>query len=1190
MKFDIPFVHLHLHTTYSFLDGAIRIQDAVAKASALGMGAVAITDHGNMFGAVSFYKSAKKAGIKPIIGTEIYVAHGSMKERKAGVYHLVFIAENNTGYKNLMEIVTKGYLEGFYRVPRVDKEVIASHSQGLIALSGCIGGEVPTKFREQGKNEAISAACAYREIFGKDNFFIEVQNTGRKEQVEFNASARQIARQAGVEIVATNDVHYLDEDDYLAHQVLVCIGTNKRLEEKGRLYSEKLDIFFRDGLQMQKAMGSFPDGIENTIKIAARCNVEIELGKVRLPIYKTPDGISLEKFLEKISRNGLEERFREFSTRGLIYDRKEYEKRLEYELSIIKKMGFSGYFLIVWDFISFARKRKIPVGPGRGSGGGSLVAYCLRITDIDPIRYGLLFERFLNPERISMPDFDIDFCKNRRDEVLQYVIDKYGSENVAQIATFHQLKSKLVVRDVGRVLGLNYSDVDKIAKMIPAPFQGRSYTIDEAIEMEPRLKKIYNSDESIKLLLNLSRKLEGLTRHAGTHAAGVVISDRPLPQYTPLYARTTGKGEKVEISTQYDKDVIEDIGLVKFDFLGLKTLTVIETAINIINETSIEEGKGRVFNSTSDIPLNDKKTFELISSGDTTGVFQLESRGFRELLRKLKPNKIEDVIAAVALYRPGPLQSGTADSYIARKNGGEPITYIHPSLEGILRETYGVMIYQEQVMQAARTLAGFSMSEADNLRRAMGKKKKEEMARLRELFVKGAVKNGVGKAIAEKVYEQMKEFASYAFNKSHSAGYAIIAYQTAYLKCHFPVEFLCASMICDENNIEKVASYISEGRDKQIKILPPDINQSGVHFKVVKDQSSKYGKSIRFGLQAVKGIGQAAEAIIAGRKDGEFVDLYDFCARVDLRICNRSKIENLIGSGCFDRIAEKIGLHRGNLFASLDSAIEYGKMKRRDREEGQQDLLGLIGGGAQSRGMDTTGATFVDYSSATPPSFKEKLKQEKNALGCYVSGHPLEKYRDDVLRFATCTCLEALEKPSESTVVLAGMIEKRKERQTKGRSGKICFFNLEDLTGRVEVLVPPRVYSECEDVIERWEEAPVLVSGIIEHREVIDGERGEESEVRIIVQSIEPLETARIEKTSQIHLYLSSDEINIDRLATFKRIISEHKGLCCTFLHVRIPGKYEVVIRLSDELNSNPDEGFFDEVRTLFTNCSIQLR
>jgi DNA polymerase-3 subunit alpha len=1155
-----------------------------------GMPALAITDHGNMFGAVSFFLEAKKAGINPILGSEVYVAHGSMRDKKPGADHLVLLAEDEVGYRNLMFLVSRGYLEGFYRNPRIDKELLAPRTKGLVALSACMGGEVPRSFYERGKEAAVRAACGLRDMFGADNFFIEIQNTGKREQLEFNAAARDIAQAAGVGIVATNDVHYLDEDDYLAHQVLVCIGMNKQLSEEDRLYKEKLDIFLRSGAQMREALPGFPDAIENTLAIASRCKVPLDLGRIRLPHYRTPDGLDLGDYLVQVARDGLRERLGEMAQKGAAVDEKTYQKRLEHELQVIRQMGFAGYFLIVWDFIAYARRSAIPVGPGRGSGGGSLVAYSLRITDIDPIRYNLLFERFLNPERISMPDFDIDFCKDRRDQVLHYVVEKYGTDNVAQIATFHQLKSKLVVRDVGRVLGMNYGDVDRIAKLIPAPVQGKTVTIDEAMEQEPKLKRLVREDERVRLLIDLSRKLEGLTRHAGTHAAGVVIADKPLCEYTPLYQRSTDANGRAEVSTQYDKDIIEKIGLVKFDFLGLKTLTVLETAVRLVNGMAAQEGRGEVFASPADFPLDDARTFELISSGDTTGVFQLESRGFRDMLRRLKPKRLEDIIAAVALYRPGPLQSGTADSYIARKNGAEPVSYLHPALKEVLEETYGVIIYQEQVMQAARVLAGFSMSEADNLRRAMGKKKQEEMLRMREMFLKGAAGKNVKSDLAEKVYDQMQEFASYAFNKSHSAGYAIIAYQTAYLKAHFPVEFMAALMTCDEDRIEKVVTYIHEGRAKGIRILPPDINESETHFKVVKDPGSRHGKAILLGLRGLKGVGGAAiDAILKGREEGAFIDLYDFCARVDLRACNKATLEQLIRAGAFDGVSARLGAHRGQLFAALETAVEHGRIRMRDREEGQQDLLGLMSQAAGTAGRGG-GRGMLDYPPSEPRTFMQILQDEKTALGCYVTGHPLEKFKSDISRFATALAAEIPEKPADAAVTLVGVIENLKERPTRAGTGKIAFFSLEDLTGRVEVFIPPKVYAEVEESLTLAGDEPVLVTGTVEFNDMVEAEAGEDRRGRIIMQSLEPLQKTRKQRTRQIHFYLQAPGVTEGQIRTLKGIIGGYLGGCGTFLHIRIPGKSEVVIKLPEELNTDASNGLFDDVQALFPDCTIELR
>ncbi len=1179
------FVHLHLHTNYSMLDGALRIDRAVQRASELGMPAMAITDHGNMFGAIQFYTAARKAGIKPIIGTEAYVARGDRTQKSERPYHLILLARNETGYGNLLYLCSMAYKEGFYRRPRIDHEILARHSEGLVGMSSCMAGEVPRSFQEGGLEGAVKAASRLKEIFADGDFYLEVQNTGHEMQIPFNGAARDIARRTGLEIVVSNDVHYLDADDARAHEVLVCIGTGKVLGDTDRLYKQHLSIHFGDEAHMRSVLPEFPDAVENTLAIAERCGIELKLGESVMPDFPVPAGETLEGHLTDLARKGLARRISEIEAKGGTVDRPVYEERLAQELGVICKMGYAGYFLIVWDFIEHAKRQSIPVGPGRGSGGGSVVAWALRITDLNPIRYGLVFERFLNPDRVSMPDFDIDFCKNRRDEVIDYVTQKYGEANVAQIATFHELKSKLVVRDVGRVLGMPYAEVDRIAKMIPAPVQGKTVTIDQALKEEPRLRSLYRSDARIKELIDLSRKLEGLTRHAGTHAAGIVIADRPIHEYAPLYQRSVN-GERTEISTQWDKNVVEDIGLVKFDFLGLKTLTVLDTALKLIARS--RRGEPGIPGAPSEIPLEDPATFELIASGDTTGVFQLESRGFRELLRRLKPKRIEDIIAAVALYRPGPLQSGTADSYINRKNGQEPVSFAHQAMRAFLEETYGVMIYQEQVMETARVLAGFSMAEADNLRRAMGKKKHDLLARYRSKFLVGCDRNRVDQRVAESIFDQMQEFASYAFNKSHSAGYAIIAYQTAYLKTHYREEFFAALMTCDEDKIEKLVPILAEGRAKGISILPPDINTSDRHFTVIPSADGT-SRSIRFGLLGVKGVGASAvDAIVRARDDGPFEDLFDFCSRVDLRACNRANIEQLVKAGAFDEAGSREGLHRARILAGLDAALEVGKMRMRDREEGQTDLLGMLaaaGGGDQGPGRQ-------DYPAVKIPPHRELLAWEKASLGCYVTGHPLDRFQSDISRLTSATISGLAEIRSETTVTVAGMIEGFRERTTRGGKSRLAFLTLEDAGGRVEVVVPPAVYAETEERIRGGMELPILVKATVEHPDDSGPgtESSDETVVRLVLQDLDTIEAVRRARTREVHIYAQVDDLPDGAFPELKAVLEAHQGRCPVVLHLRIPGQSETEMVLSDAYSVTPADGLIDDIEHALEGVTVELR
>ncbi|MBW2261051.1 MAG: DNA polymerase III subunit alpha [Deltaproteobacteria bacterium] len=1179
------FVHLHIHTNYSMLDGALRIDRAVQRASQYGMPAMAITDHGNMFGAIHFYKAARAAGIKPIIGTEAYVARGSRRDKSERPYHLILLAKDETGYGNLLYLCSMAYKEGFYRRPRIDHELLAERARGLVGMSACMAGEVPRSFQEGGVESAVRAASRLKEIFSPGDFYFEVQNTGHEMQIPFNGAARDIAKRAGLDIVASNDVHYLDADDARAHEVLVCIGTGKVLGDSDRLYKQHLSIHFGDEAHMRSVLPEFPDAIENTLAVAEKCEIELRLGDLVMPHFPVPDGETLDGHLTALASEGLARRVAEIESKGGRVDRPVYEKRLARELGVICKMGYAGYFLIVWDFIQHAKRQLIPVGPGRGSGGGSVAAWALRITDLDPIRYGLVFERFLNPDRVSMPDFDIDFCKNRRDEVIDYVTRKYGEDNVAQIATFHELKSKLVVRDVGRVLGLPYVEVDRIAKMIPAPVQGKTVTIDQALKEEPRLRKLYKSNAKIKELIDLSRRLEGLTRHAGTHAAGIVIADRPIHEYAPLYQRSVN-GERAEISTQWDKNVVEDIGLVKFDFLGLKTLTVLDTALKLIHKN--RQGGPAIPSTLSEIPLEDPETFRLIASGDTTGVFQLESRGFRELLRRLKPKRIEDIIAAVALYRPGPLQSGTADSYIDRKNGLEPVSFAHQAMRAYLEETYGVMIYQEQVMETARVLAGFTMAEADNLRRAMGKKKHDLLAKFRSKFLVGCDRNEVDQRVAESIFDQMQEFASYAFNKSHSAGYAIIAYQTAYLKAHFREEFFAALMTCDEDKIEKLVPFLAEGRAKGISILPPDINTSDRHFTVIPAEDGK-GRSIRFGLLGVKGVGAASvDAIIKARDDGPFEDLFDLCSRVDLRACNRSNIDQLVRAGAFDEAGSREGLHRARILAALDAALEVGKMRMRDREEGQTDLLGMLA----AAGGDDRGPGRQDYPPVKEAPHRELLAWEKAALGCYVTGHPLDRFQSDISRLASTTISGLVEIRSEATVTVAGMIEGFRERTTRGGKSRLAFLMLEDAGGRVEVVVPPAVYSETEDKIRAGMDSPILVKATVEHPDDSGPgfEGSDEAVIRLVLQDLDTIETVRRTRTREVHIYAQVDGLPDGAFPALKTVLGTYPGRCPVVLHLRIPGESETEMVLSNSYRVTPADGLIDDIEHALEGVTVELR
>ncbi|TAN42905.1 MAG: DNA polymerase III subunit alpha [Nitrospirae bacterium] len=1002
------FVPLHLHSEYSLLDGAIKINELVDMAVQYRMPAVAVTDHGNMFGAVEFYKKATKAGIKPIIGCEVYVAPKSRFDKakeslEAGLseeaaFHLVLLARNQQGYKNLTTLASKAYIEGFYYKPRIDKELLEQYSGGLIGLSACLKGEVPYLLQRGMYEKARETALQYKHILGPENFYLEIQHNGLPEQEEANKKLVELADALHIPLVATNDCHYLRKEDAKAHNILLCIQTGKTVKDEKRMKFTTEEFYFKSPDEMKQAFQDLPEAIKNTRLIAERCNVDFKLGQSLLPKYTPEDESRPEDFLEGHAKQGLKNMFGQNPP-------EHYKKRLMHELHVIKTMGFASYFLIVWDFIDHAKKLGIPVGPGRGSAAGSLVAYCLGITEIDPIKYGLLFERFLNPERISMPDIDVDFCQDRRTEVIAYVAEKYGKDKVSQIITFGTMKAKAAIRDVGRALAVPYSEVDKIAKLVPDELK---ITIKDALEKEPQLKEIYENNPEIKELIDIAQRLEGLSRHASTHAAGVVIAPELLTEYTALYKQ---QGEDIP-ATQFDMGSIESIGLLKFDFLGLKTLTIIHKTVEFLLK------KDSDFKLAS-IPLDDKDTYRLLSSGETTGVFQLESSGMRDILVRMQPDRFEDLIALVALYRPGPM--AYIDDFIKRKKGGVAVEYAIPELKEILDETYGIILYQEQVMLIANKIANFSLGQADLLRRAMGKKKKEEMEQQKEFFVKGAVENNFPEAKAKRLFEDVEPFAGYGFNKSHAAAYALLAYQTAYLKAHYPVEFMTAYLTADMGDTDKLVKLINECRNMSIDILPPDINLSGREFTIV-------GSSIRFGLEAVKGVGAAAiEIILQERATGPFKGFEDFTERVDNKKVNKKVIESLIKAGAFDSLFQDPPLFaRPKAFSLFSSA-------------GKNRSLGPgLFGDAQ------------EEDQTKPWDDTELLKFEKESLGFYISGHPLARYRRTLSSMGVVQ-IEQIEDISEGIEISAAGIVAAIKTIIKEK-GTTVIVTLEDETGTIDVL------------------------------------------------------------------------------------------------------------------------------------------
>ena len=1144
------FCHLHLHTAYSLLDGAIRLPELMERVKELGMQRVALTDHGNMFAAVNFYQQAQKAGVQPVIGCEVYVAPGDRRDREHRpgqevAYHLVLLAENQTGYYNLVRLVSAGYLEGFYYKPRIDLEILREHHEGLIALSACLHGKVSRCFMADDEKRAEAAARELLEIFGENNFFLELQDAGLPEQQKVNPGLRDLAARLGVGLVATNDCHYLRREDHEAHDALLCIQTGKVLSDRDRMNMSR-ELYLKSPQEMAQLFGEVPDALANTVEIARRCEFELPLGKLRFPVYPLEEGRSAEQVLREKAQRGLEERLAAMERRGLSVDRDTYQKRLEYELGVLEQMGFAGYFLVVADFINWAKSRQIPVGPGRGSAAGSLVAYSMRITDLDPLRYGLIFERFLNVERKSMPDIDVDFCMERRDEVLEYVTGKYGKEKVAQIITFGSMKARAVIRDVGRVMGLPFGEVDQIAKLVPNELK---MTLDKALEMEPRLKERMEADPQVKKLVEIARVLEGLPRHASTHAAGVVIGDVPLYEVVPLY-----KGTKGETVTQFDMKCVEKAGLIKFDFLGLRTLTVIDLAVKMVRA-----GRDPDF-QIEEIDLDDRETYELLCRGDTTGVFQLESSGMKELLTKLKPECFEDVIALVALYRPGPLESGMVDDFVARKHGRKEVSYLLPELEPVLKETYGVIVYQEQVQEIARRLAGYSLGEGDILRRAMGKKVAEVMEQQRERFMSGARENGVDPKKAAEIFDLMAKFAGYGFNKSHSAAYGLIAFQTAYLKAHFPLEFMAALLTSEMSNTDKVMLHIAECREQGLAVLPPDINRSQRHFTVADD-------AIVFGLAAVKNVGDGAvESILAAREqDGPFKGIYDLCERVDLRKVNRRVLESLIKCGAFD----STGAHRAQLMACLDEALEHGQKVGRDRASGQTNIFDLL------TPQDQQGAE-PELPPVPPWSEADALAYEKEALGFYITGHPLGRYQDEMRRLSTVDTVTIQNASDGMKVRIAGLPTEVKEKTTK-KGDRMAFVRLEDLKGSLELICFPDCYAEAAAHLKA--EQPVLVQGVVDK-----DERG----VKVKASRVVPLEEAAHSMTTRLRLTLQAPGLTREKLVLLRQCLERHRGSCRVSLNLRVPGKGCVVLALPAGYRVDPSPQLVEEVNRLFGHGVVE--
>jgi len=1086
------FVHLHNHSQYSLLDGACRIDDMVRLAVEYKMPALALTDHGNLFGAIEFYRKCRAAGVVPIIGCEMYVAPESRKkkERIPGMpdsgFHLVVLVKNLAGYKNLLKMASLAYLEGFYHRPRIDLELLAKHHEGLIVTSACGKGEVAYHLARENNRRAEEAARRYLEIFGTEHFYLELQNHGLEYEDQLRPQLVALAEKLGLNLVATNDCHYLHQDHAEAHDALLCIQTGKKLDDPDRMRYPTDQLYFKSADEMKELFADLPEAVENTLRIAEACRLELEWGDYLLPKFPLPEGYDDPgNYLADLTKHGLSKRYDQITP--------ELEERLNYELSVISRMGFPGYFLICKDFIDYAKSRSIPVGPGRGSAAGSLVSYALGITNVDPIEYGLLFERFLNPERISMPDIDIDFSDRGRDEIIRYVIEKYGADSVCQIITFGTMAARGVVRDVGRVMGVSYAEVDRIAKMIPFEVD---MTLQKALKLKPELKELSDSDPQIKRLLSVSQNLEGLTRHASTHAAGVVIAPGRLDDYVPLF-----KSNKDEITTQFDMQAIERIGLLKMDFLGLRTLTVIDDTVRLI-----EENRGDRIDLDG-LPFNDPRTYEIFASGETVGVFQFESSGMRDYLRKLRPECLGDLVAMNALYRPGPLDANMIDEYIDRKHAKKKVRYEHPQMEPVLEETYGVIVFQDQVMQIAARLAGFSMAKADHLRKAMGKKDSAIMDRMRDEFVAGCKENGIPEAGAKKIFEFMAKFARYGFNKSHSTCYAILAYQTAYLKVHYPVEFMAALMTSEIDNTDRVIVLRRECRRLNIAVLPPDINTSLTYFSVE-------GDAIRFGMGAVKNVGHGVvEKIVAERnRGGPFRSVFDFIDRVDTRVVNKRALDSLIAGGVFD----SLGVHRARLASGLDQIVALGQAAQADRIKGQRSLFGGEEGALPE----------PELPDVPPWSEQQAMSREKEVLGFYVTGNPLDKYADEIALFATSSTDQLGELPDGSEVSLGGIVQSVKTTVDK-KGNLMAFLALEDYGGTVEVICFAEPYSRYRNTLNV--DSAVLLTGPTSIRE--------EERPKLLLQRAERLADIRKAAELDLHIHLNEENATVEVLGEIKQIL-----------------------------------------------------
>ena len=1146
---NLKFTHLHVHTEYSLLDGSAKIGELVERVKELGMDSIAITDHGAMYGAIDFYKKAKSCGIKPIIGCEVYVAPNSrlVKDNSSNVYyHLVLLAENNEGYENLIKLVSYGFIDGFYYKPRIDLDILKKYSKGLIGSSACLAGQVARSILRESYDKAKEVALMYEEILGKGNFYLELQDHGLREQKLVNQHLIKMSKETGIPLICTNDSHYIYKEDSKAHDILLCIQTGKNVNDEVRMRYEGSEFYVKSPQEMASLFPDVPEALENTYKISQRCNVEFTFHELKLPKYDVPDGKTANEYLREVCLKGFNEKY-PCATEDM-------KKRLEYELSTIEAMGYVDYFLIVWDFIKFSKDNGIIVGPGRGSAAGSMVSYCLSITTIDPLKYDLIFERFLNPERVSMPDIDIDFCYERRQEVIDYVIRKYGEDRVAQIITFGTMAARGVIKDVGRALAMPYAEVDRVSKMIPTEL---GITIDKALSKNPELARIYEEEENVRYLVDMAKRLEGLPRHSSTHAAGVVICQKPVMEYVPLSSNDGA------IATQYTMTLLEELGLLKMDFLGLRTLTVIQ---NAVKEVKRSHGIDIDINNIGD---DDPEVYKLISSGNTEGIFQLESAGMKRFMKELQPSRLEDLIAGISLYRPGPMDF--IPKYIKGKFNQNNIQYTHPSLEPILKTTYGCIVYQEQVMQIVRDLAGYSLGRSDLVRRAMSKKKADVMAKERQNFiygdgesVVGCIANGIPKEIAEKIFDEMTDFAKYAFNKSHAAAYAVVGYQTAWLKTYYPVEFMAALMTSVMDNPDKVTGYIDECKKMNIRLLPPDINEGFAPFSV-------NGDCIRFSLAAIRNVGKnAVETIVAEREEnGKFISMTDFLNRIEGKDINKRGIESLIKGGAFD----SLGGFRSQYMGMYKFVLDGISQARKNNIEGQINLFEMFE-------EDSDESIKDDLPNIEEFPLKERLNMEKEVLGIYVSGHPLAEYENKIQRLISCTSSDLSFEDEDGNrkinddekVIIGGIVSEKTIHYTKNNK-VMAFIKIEDLKGAVEVVVFPNVYES--NSIYLSEESVVIIRG---RANVSPGE-----ETKVIAEKITPLE--RFGKYNSVGVVIGKEKT--ETFDDIINIVNKYKGETPLYIHdVKLNKKFKA----DERYWIDTDTDVLIELRKVFGENSVVVK